>query len=410
MSSMREHNAPGAAETLLHDLAPINPRGDPIGRALEVLRQAEAEACADPERQLARLAELTPQADPVARAMKLLERETEAAADLDEAGLKTLAEIEVPRWVVARALWQLRGEASYGSREPGFRWGLRLATAGLCMTVAAAVVWQVTWTSSVPPPVQESATAPQLVVTSVTGGTTIERNGRVMSLQSGEALLAGDLVTTQTRSSLTITLGPSAQIRLDGLSTVRIDRVLDGVPVIDLRRGRVEGRAGRNRGSPNVRFLHRDQEVNLVEGSLGVLRSGRGRLAIASLGSDSILEIDGRRIMVPAGHQIRLGPESASAEPEALPLELVLELIQRQPLQRGERTLKLAGKTDPDVLLIINNQPVPVGGSGRFVATRRVRPRFQKIQAEVRDAAGRTRVVNLRIKRVSAQWKWAEPG
>ncbi len=298
-------------------------------------------------------------------------------------GLRQLAPVPLPRAALARALLWVRGERVSARARPAW------ALVGLVTAVAIAVMAATLQVIRERP---RSVLMSDSRIVDAKETRIVGAGGQERLARSGEALSAGDVVRTASDGSMAIELA-SARVQIDADSAVRVQDVTSAQ--LDLLDGRIEG-AG------TLSVAVGKETVKLVRGSVGVLRLGGGQVAVAALGHAAEVEIAGRAVVVGTG-EVALAREGGAAV-LPLPSELTVEILKAEAGGKvGEA--RLAGKTHPAVLLVVNDRRVEVDPSGRFVASIAV-GQDGKVRARARDAAGRSRTIDDEVLPIGTDLRW----
>jgi hypothetical protein len=297
---------------------------------------------------------------------------------------------------------------------------LRIASAlfGAGLVIALVLYWAVPQDADVAPTPQRIAApkspGPAEVfarVREVSGQAQLLQADRRVPLQAGDALADGQTVTTDHDARLVVEIGGN-QIVVDSWSKVRV-RKPSQTWTFELLDGRAEGHAAIDVDSARISFVHDQQVIALRSGAIGIIRVSAERLAIAAL-NDAVLDISGRAVELPKGHLVRLrGPQTGDpgeVEIAPLPQELLLSLEQKALLKPEDRSVGIAGRTDPDVILIINDRRVRTDAQGRFMARLSVSSSTQVVRAQVKDPAGRVLDREFALTWATTRTKWKTPG
>jgi len=254
--------------------------------------------------------------------------------------------------------------------------------------------------------IQEN-TSPVLEVLEGRNDVTMIRDGVEVAVGEGLQLQSGDTVTTGRRGGVRLRLNKGAEVRIDALAKIYVGDDA-GTPVLHLKQGRIEGQVADAAGV-RIAFRNAKSIVSLVHGRVGILRIESGRLAVAAMNGDALLEIDGREFLVPHDHYVPIheGMSKSIAVVTTLPkLEIHVTQVKRPGIQQGKRRrAKITGTTHRDVMLIVENRYLKLN-RGHFVAM--VTPkRDGTVMAVLRDASGRTVRRSLEVLNLSSKTRWA---
>jgi hypothetical protein len=281
--------------------------------------------------------------------------------------------------------------------------------------VAAASLLAVVWLRSefVSRPQPLAVSPSRLVVRKVNGRVDVAGLSGRKPAAIGDHLKTGDVLVTVGDAEAVVGIGEHGAMVLDPFSRVRVVRDGDAgrgarVPELEVLRGRAEGRLAQPSPAPTFRFTVAGKSFGLVRGRIGVVRVGTDRYLLAAV-SEAVVETDGVEVTVPEANVLRVSPGSP-ARPEPWPRKVALSLRQKEPIRAGNGKAVVVGRTSPDVILIINNVPVPVNRNGRFVATLSVPAKTDMLEAVVRDPMGRVQRKQLPIVRAKSRVDWLEPG
>lgn len=285
------------------------------------------------------------------------------------------------------------------------RWPPHPALASLAAVVLAGLGGLTLATWPAPPPPAAPASPPVVLVLDAAPGSTLERAGQRLALGPGAALLDGDELVTPDEGRLRIAIGV-VTVQLDQRSRARLALPARAAPQLEVLHGRAEGlRPPLTPATSGVTFTLAEHRLALVEGTLGVLRSGPDRLLLAALGPVR-LAVAGQRIDLAAGEVLRVPASGPVGTPEAWPAEIALSVQQVAPLARGEQRLAVTGQATPEVLLLINATPVPIDAAGRFAAEVPVAEHNETIATVVQDAFGRRHRSSWPLIRVQTSVRW----
>lgn len=341
-----------------------------------------------------------------------------------EVQLRALPSVQAPRGLAARTVFLVQTAGRRSARvmmaSPRLAFGLTAAV----VIVLALGVWPLLRArvenvaepaiARAPDAVLANAELrttiePTVHVRAVSGRVEVRRDGRQAPLRVGDAVQSGDAIVASSEGRAVVGVADLAEVTVDASTELVVDTMSRGLVRVELRRGRAQGSRQPSGGPFRLAFASGGDEVTIVRGEVGLVRTGIDRLTLAALTPDAVVERGGRRLALPEHHLVSIDSRTRDLVARPAPTKLMLALHQAQVLRPGDRELTIQGTAPVGVILIINAREVPVAPSGEFVL-RLPAQGVDRVDAHVRDALGRTLARSLTVTRVSHDAPWKEPG
>jgi hypothetical protein len=263
--------------------------------------------------------------------------------------------------------------------------------------------------SPAPPP----APVPSAAVVEVSGA--VERSGgdgHWLRLEPGARLSARDEIRTGASGVARLAVGSTSRITVHEGSLVSLRAATPGEHRWRVSRGRL---------AVDVRSTSREVVVvespdaaavaRATDASFSVLAGGK-TIAVATASGVVSLASAGAAVDVAAGQHATARTGAGPSEPAPLPVDVLLKLARASQPSDGV-CIRIEGRADVGAEVAVDGRPVEVGGDGRFAVTVARRRGLAVAHLVVRDAAGRTRRVELpcdleedpEIRDFAVRWK-----
>lgn len=239
-------------------------------------------------------------------------------------------------------------------------------------------------------PAPASQSAPTVRVDDVFG--VVERSGvrgEWTPVSSRTELGVDESLRTAEGASARLLVGDHASIEVAARSEVAVREITRSVQRFKLARGRVSARY-QSDGTRVLRVEGSDgQVVETRGGTLGIVETGEA-LAVAAMSGNATLTASGHTVHVVAGSQAMAGRRREPEPPEAIPVAVLLRVLDAEPPRPGDRSALVRGTAGVGTRVTVNGQVADMDARGDFRVRIPVHEGENRVVAWVEDALGRS--------------------
>lgn len=198
-------------------------------------------------------------------------------------------------------------------------------------------------------------------------------DGAWRSAQPGEKLSAHDRIRTDDEGAADLVAADGSRVHLGAATQARVDELRRDLGRLSLGAGELSADV---RDDPARVF-----EVALEAGkdsggavartrgaAFTATADGKGSAAIASRRGEVILSARGKEVIIRSGQFARVLPGETPSAPAPIPASLFLK-VAWPAATTNQKTVRVAGKTDPNARVKIGGKYVDVEADGRYAAT-----------------------------------------
>jgi len=215
----------------------------------------------------------------------------------------------------------------------------------------------------------DSATAASdaVEVVEVKGGATRQaEEGEWVQLEPGQLLGVDEAVKTEPESQVTLKVGEQSSVEVAENAEVRVKEVSDSVQRLGLVKGRISADYQED-GSRVLRIENEDGSAvaEVRKGAFSIANTG-ATVAVATETGSVDLSAGGEKVTVAAGEQSVVARGDAPTRPNAIPVDVLLKVVDPGCRVQRERTIVISGRTSPGSSVRINEVEAKVGVKGDF--------------------------------------------
>lgn len=186
-----------------------------------------------------------------------------------------------------------------------------------------------------------------------------------VEIRAGETLSATDRIRTNGTGVVKLETGDGSRIELVDEVEVSVEALTKSLAELELHRGRL--RADLASGSDAaIRVTSSGASAEARTGAFVVFADGSGMVAVASETADVTLRAQEREVVVEAGQQALVRPESPPTDPEAIPSEVFLKVAWPSKRRQREKRLVVSGRVDPGTAVRVGERVATVTEDGSF--------------------------------------------
>jgi hypothetical protein len=196
----------------------------------------------------------------------------------------------------------------------------------------------------------------------------LAEEGSWVRIEPGEVLAVDEAVKTEPESQVTLKVGDQSTVELAENAEVRVREVSDSVQRLGLVKGRVSADYQED-GSRVLRIENEDGSAvaEVRKGAFSIANTG-ATVAVATETGSVDLSAGGERVTVAAGEQSVVARGDAPSRPKAIPVDVLLKVVDPGCRVQRERTIVIVGRTSPGSSVRINEVEAKVDVDGSFRA------------------------------------------
>jgi hypothetical protein len=233
----------------------------------------------------------------------------------------------------------------------------------------------------IPPPVVAVDTSPEdggadagpepetVAVLDVKGrATRLGDQGEWVDLVPGHLLSVDEAVKTEDKSQVTLKVGDQSTVELAENAEVRVKEVSESVQRLGLVKGRVSADYQED-GSRVLRIENEDGSAvaEVRKGAFSIANTG-ATVAVATETGTVDLSAGGEKVVVAAGEQSVIAKGEAPTRPKAIPVDVLLRVVDPGCRVQRERNIVIVGRSSPGSSVTINEVAAEVATDGGFRA------------------------------------------
>ncbi|MBW2278385.1 MAG: FecR domain-containing protein [Deltaproteobacteria bacterium] len=215
----------------------------------------------------------------------------------------------------------------------------------------------------------DSAAAETVEVVEVKGSATrLADEGEWVQLEPGQMLAVDEAIKTEPESQVTLKIGEQSTVELAENAEVRVREVSDSVQRLGLVKGRISADYQED-GSRVLRIENEDGSAvaEVRKGAFSIANTG-ATVAVATETGSVDLSAGGEKVIVAAGEQSVVAKGDTPTRPMAIPVDVLLKVVDPGCRVQRERTIVINGRTSPGSSVRINDVNAKVGVDGSFRA------------------------------------------
>jgi len=221
--------------------------------------------------------------------------------------------------------------------------------------------------------------------------TRLAEEGEWVQLQPGQMLAVDEAVKTEPESQVTLKVGEQSTVELAENAEVRVREVSDSIQRLGLVKGRVSADYQED-GSRVLRIENEDGSAvaEVRKGAFSVANTG-ATVAVATETGSVDLSAGGEKVTVAAGEQSVVAKGEAPTRPKAIPVDVLLKVVDPGCRVQREKTIVINGRTSPGSSVKINDVEAKVEVDGSFRARVPLIAGRNRIVVITEDVLGRTK-------------------
>lgn len=219
----------------------------------------------------------------------------------------------------------------------------------------------------------------------------LAERGEWIQLEPGQMLAVDEAVKTEPESQVTLKVGEQSTVELAENAEVRVREVSDSIQRLGLVKGRVSADYQED-GSRVLRIENEDGSAvaEVRKGAFSVANTG-ATVAVATETGSVDLSAGGEKVTVAAGEQSLVAKGRAPTRPKAIPVDVLLKVVDPGCRVQRERTIVISGRTSPGSSVRINEVEAEVGVDGSFRARIPLIIGRNRIVVTTEDVLGRSK-------------------